>query len=157
MNTLRGRNPGTLVFVASGNDAHSDGIGLPACIASAVSVGAVWDSDVGGVSFSACTDFSTSADQIACFSNSGPNLDLLAPGGYITAPGVGGSTSSMVGTSQATPHAAGAAALLIESNPSLTPDAIENGLKGSGRTITDSRNGRSFTRFDVFGAWLLVP
>jgi len=157
VDALRAREPGTLPLAASGNDGKSDAIGLPACIANAVAVGAVWDADVGGVSLGACSDYSTRADQIGCFTNSAPNLDLLAPGGLIVASGVGGGVSTMVGTSQAAPHASGAAALLIESRPSLTPDQIETALKGSGQSVTDERNGLTFTRIDALGAWYLLP
>ena len=45
------RAAGVVPVVASGNDAFSDGISSPACVAGAVRVGAVYDSNIGGVSW----------------------------------------------------------------------------------------------------------
>jgi subtilisin family serine protease len=87
------------------------------------------------------------ADQITCFSLSGPNLSLRAPGALITAADV-----SLGGTSQATPHVAGAIADLASACPRATVDQIEKALTTSGPTIRDSRNGVSRHRLDVLAA-----
>ncbi|MFO0006780.1 MAG: S8 family serine peptidase, partial [bacterium] len=107
----------------------------PACSPSAVSVGAVYDSNMGAIGWSGCSDSSTAADKVTCFSNSTSFLDLLAPGALITA---GGHT--MGGTSQASPHVAGAMALVAAAFPDATPDEIEARLKSTGVNVTDSRN-----------------
>lgn len=151
---LRAR--GTLVFAAAGNDGWSDGIGLPACIQNAVAVGAVYDASYGGIGWTTCTDNSTEADQVTCFSDSAANVDLLAPGAMINAAGVGGGISQMGGTSQATPHAAGAAALLWHVNPYISADTVEGALKATGVSVYDPRNGLSLPRIDVYGAAVLV-
>ncbi|WP_151766322.1 S8 family serine peptidase, partial [Acinetobacter nosocomialis] len=99
------RAAGVVPVVASGNDAFPDGISSPACVAGAVRVGAVYDSNIGGVSWGnpvKCSDPTTAADKVACFSNGGSLVTLLAPGAMITAGGY-----TMGGTSQATPHVAG--------------------------------------------------
>lgn len=152
VNTFRSR--GGLLFVSSGNAAAKDAMSAPACIAGAVAVGAVYDSDVGSASFlaAACDDETTVADQVACFSNSSPALDLLAPGAMITSTGLGGGLSTYAGTSQACPHAAGAAAVLFAASPTLTGDAIEAALKSSGAGVTDVANGRVTPRVDVAAA-----
>jgi hypothetical protein len=76
-----------------------------------VSVGAVYDSNVGSVTAgfgnNACTDRKTSADKITCFSQVANFLTALAPGVFITAAGV-----RQGGTSQAAPHVAGAVAAM---------------------------------------------
>ena len=99
-----------------------------------------------------CTDPSA-ADKVTCFSNSSTALDLLAPGAAITSTGVGWSTSTYYGTSQASPMAAAAAADLLQKNPSLTPGQIQSTLKSTGMPITDSRNGRVTPRIDVVAAF----
>ena len=150
INTLR--SSGTLTFVASGNHEQKHAMTYPACISSAVSVGAVWDANVGGQSFLGCSDPVTNADRVTCFSNSDSTLDLLGPGAYITSTGLGGGLSTYGGTSQASPHAVGVAALLMEASPSLTPDQIEFRMKATGRGVTDPANGRITARIDALNA-----
>jgi uncharacterized repeat protein (TIGR02543 family) len=148
------RLAGILPVVAAGNRAYvngsyADGVSSPSCADGAVPVGAVFDDDIGGIGFNgdtpyACTDESTSADQITCFSQSGRLIALLAPGSSITAADV---TES--GTSQATPHVAGAAAVLGEVNPSASAAKILSALKASGPAITDGRNNVTRHRLDL--------
>jgi len=66
----RAKAAGILVAAASGNEAFKDALGHPACTPDAVSVGAVYDSSLGGIESEDCTDLITAADQVACFSNS---------------------------------------------------------------------------------------
>ena len=86
VNALRAR--GTLTVASAGNAANKNEIGAPACLSQAIGVGAVYDGNVGTISFG-CTDGSTSADKVTCFSNSSSALDLLAPGAAISASGDG--------------------------------------------------------------------
>jgi subtilisin family serine protease len=154
IDTLKGR--GTTVFASSGNNGLTDQIGAPACISSAVAVGAVYDDNVGTVTFG-CTDNTTDRDQVACFSNSSSAVDILAPGAAITSAGLGGGGVTYMGTSQACPHAAAAAALMLEAKPGLTPDQIETALKNTGVGLADTRNGLSFPRIDVSAALDAAP
>ena len=148
---LRAR--GTMVFVSSGNQASTTSMGSPACVQNSISVGAVYDGDNGSVTFSGvCTDATTTADQVTCFTNSNSTLDLLGPGAVITSTGRGGGRSSYIGTSQATPHCAGAAAILLQINPALTPDDIESILKSSGKPIADPRNAVVVPRLNLLAA-----
>lgn len=149
INTLRSRN--VSVFAASANNANSSQIAVPACIRNAIAVGAVYDGDTGTVTFG-CTDGTTRADQVACFSNSSSAVDVMAPGAPITSAGLGGGVSTFFGTSQACPAAAGVAALLLEANPALGVDALENALKNGGVNVTDPKNGLSFRRIDASAA-----
>jgi subtilisin family serine protease len=147
------RSRGVSVFAASGNEASSTAMASPACVSPAISVGAVYDDSFGGLGWTSCTDASTARDQIACFSDSDPALDLLAPGALITAPKLGGGTGTTGGTSDAAPHAAGVAALLLQARPDLTPDQIRAALQQTGVRITDARNGVTTSRLDALAAF----
>jgi hypothetical protein len=75
---------------------------------------------------------------------------VFAPGLQLTSSFIGGTTLTRAdgGTSSASPHAAGCAALLIESGEALTPDAIETRLETSQFTVTEPENGLTFPRVD---------
>ena len=145
-------NAGIPSFVASGNEAYTDGLSIPACSPDAVSVGAVYDANVGSRAWSACTDSSTAADKVACFSNSASFLSLLAPGAIITVAG-----SSGGGTSFASPHAAGAYAVLRGARPVETTTAALARLSTFGTLVTDGRNGIQTRRIQLSNALQLPP
>ncbi len=58
----RVRDRGVLTFASSGNSGSGVAMGAPACIANTLSVGAVYDANLGAVSFSNCTDSFTGQD-----------------------------------------------------------------------------------------------
>ncbi len=105
-----------------------------------------------GGSWPACSDAATSVQTITCFTNSNATMDIVAPGARITSSGMGGGTSTYTGTSQASPTAAGIAALMLEANPSLTPAQIESYLESTGTTVTDPKNGLNFPLIDALAA-----
>jgi hypothetical protein len=141
------RAAGVLAVIASGNDGYKNAVSSPACAPAAVAVGAVYDAPQGGFNWSTCTDRVTHADQVTCFSNSASVLTLLAPGALIAAAG-----ETMGGTSQATPHVAGALAVLRAAFPGETLDATLARLGNTGRPITDS-NGITTPRIDLLAAY----
>lgn len=147
------RNRGTAVFVASGNNGWANGVPLPACISGVTTVGAVYDASSGPSAFNmpsgSCLDAATHADQIACFSNSGSLVDLLAPGARIVSAMAGGGLASGSGTSFAAPHAAGAAAILFSLKPALSVDQLEALLRATGTVIADPRSGVATPRINV--------
>lgn len=149
-NSLRSR--GTSVFVASGNEGFPDSVAAPACLNAVVAVGAVYDDNVGGISFSNCSDGSTRADQVTCFTNSSSLVELFAPGGEITSSGLRGGTSSQFGTSQATPHIAGVAALMLQVKGGLSTTSITKIIQDTGVTVRDAKNGLEFKRVDARAA-----
>jgi len=133
LGVLRAR--GTLTFAASGNIGRTNAVGSPACVSGAVSVGAVQEND-----------------EVWVGSNSYADLDVLAPGVSILSTGLGDSLTTLTGTSMATPHATGTAALLLALNPMLSADQLEDILKRSGTPIHDPRNGFTFPRVNALGA-----
>jgi len=126
------RAVGIATAIASGNNGYTDGISSPGCISTAVSVGATTKSDV-----------------VASYSNSASILCLLAPGSAITSSVPGGSFASWYGTSMATPHVAGAWAVLKSAKPRASVVEILNALTITGVPITDSRNSIVKPRIQV--------
>jgi bacillopeptidase F len=81
------------------------------------------------------------------FSSQGPapypeiiKPDLVAPGENIPSTKAGGGYGLMSGTSMATPHVAGVAALLLAENPALEPDSLEAALRQTAQPLTDARH-----------------
>ncbi len=142
--------------IASGNKGIKNGIAYPACSPNAISVGAVYDSNVG--SFTAClnadcsqtcTDSATAADKVTCYSNTADILDFVAPGTWIRSTIRNGLYDNRFGTSQATPHVAGVIALMKQYNPSLTIDQIISILKENSPHVIDLANSISLPRVDA--------
>ena len=129
------------VAIASGNEGFIDAVGAPGCISTAVTVGST-----------------TGSDTISSFSNSASMVDLLAPGSSINSSVTGGSFGRKSGTSMATPHVAGAFAVLSSATTTATLAEQLQALETTGQPITDARNGVTKPRIDV-GAALnaLVP
>lgn len=143
---------GVAVFASSGNSGSGTQMSAPACVSNAIATAAAWDSDVGSVAFANCTDLTTAADKLTCFSNTNSTTDLVAPGAFTTSAGLGGGSSTFAGTSQASPLAAACAALLLEKAPGTSPDRLEERLEASPTLVTDSTNGLSFPRLDCHHA-----
>lgn len=133
---------GVAVFVAAGNDGALGAISTPACISTALAVGATYAGNYGAQGFGAlCSDATTGASKMACFSNRSKQVTVVAPGAFLVGAGLGGGTATMAGTSQATPVAAGVGALLAGCNPKLTPAQIGAILRKSGKPIFDAATG----------------
>jgi subtilisin family serine protease len=139
VNSLRG--VGATVTASSGNQGSNTSSSSPACIASTMNVGATWDSNVGSATILGCTDATTAAKQITCFSNLGGNLDVIAAGAFVTSTGFNGATSTFAGTSQAAPMVAACAAALKQANPAVTVNQIEALIEAAPTTVSTPRNG----------------
>jgi len=143
------RSAGIIATIASGNEGYTNGISSPACVPGAVSVGAVYDSNLGSIRYPNCIDSTTSPDKVACFSNSSDLLTILAPGALITAGGY-----TMAGTSQAAPHIAGAIAVLRADDafPLETVDETISRMTSTGVNVKDIRNNITKPRIDLLAA-----
>jgi hypothetical protein len=106
-------NRGVTYAVAAGNSSAVACNYSPARVANALTVGAT-----------------TSADGRSSFSNYGTCLDIFAPGSSITSAWYTGNsaTASLNGTSMASPHVAGAAALYLQTNPGAAPSTVRTAL-----------------------------
>jgi subtilisin family serine protease len=143
---------GALTVAGAGNNGSGTEMSVPACIAKSVSVGAVWDANVGSQSWYSCTDATTAVDQVACWSNTNAKTDVVAPGALMTSSLLNGATSTSAGTSYAAPTVAACAAVLAAAHPSATLDQISGALETSGTTVVDAKNGLSFPRLDCLAA-----
>ncbi|HEX8174194.1 MAG TPA: S8 family serine peptidase [Pyrinomonadaceae bacterium] len=134
------RSVGIPTIISSGNEKYKDSMGAPACISTAISVGATGDGS-GGYTKDAVTDYSNSASF----------LTLLAPGSLIYSSVPGGNYAYFNGTSMAAPHVTGSWAILKQKSPSATVDQILTALRNTGLSVTDV-NGITKPRIKVDAA-----
>ncbi|MEU4235077.1 S8 family serine peptidase [Nonomuraea sp. NPDC026600] len=129
------RAAGVATVVAAGNDGFGAAVAAPACVSSAITIGATTDQD-----------------GVAAFSNRGALLDLFAPGVSIVSSVPGGKWASLSGTSMAAPHVTGALAVLRQALPDATLAELETALKTTGKAI--AYNGVTTPRIQVDAAVL---
>jgi subtilisin family serine protease len=130
---------GVVPVVAAGNDFSATGlgsIGSPANAPAAITVAA---STLGGDG--------TRPDVVASFSSAGPTPVSLLPKPDVTAPGVDVVSSlppnnfgALDGTSMATPHVAGAAALLLQRHPTWTVQQVKSAIASTGVSVRTARS-----------------
>jgi aqualysin 1 len=113
-------NDGVTYALAAGNDYGANACNSsPSRVAAGLTVGST-----------------TSSDARSDFSNIGSCLDLFAPGSSITSSWIGSdtATNTISGTSMATPHVAGAAAVYLQGNPGASPATVNSAIVGSSTT-----------------------
>ena len=124
---------GVTFTVAAGNSATDVSQVYPAGHPDVITVSALADFDglPGGkgalsLNFGSCVE--NQDDSFACFSNYGSGVDIMAPGVQILSTVPGGGTGYKSGTSMASPHVAGAAALYLATNPGASPATVKAAL-----------------------------
>lgn len=134
---------GISVVAASGNDGYSNVISSPGCIQNATPV----------------TSSPKSDNSISLFANTWNDSSLMiidAPGENINSTCLNGKYCIKQGTSMATPHVAGAIAIINQYLKLIgkikSPQEIENILNSTGKQIYDSYSNRSFSRIDIYSA-----
>ncbi|MEQ8232648.1 MAG: Ig-like domain-containing protein [Gammaproteobacteria bacterium] len=143
------RAAGIAVVAAAGNDGRYGYLRAPACISSAISVGAaatIYPRTASGPIYPA-----TSAG-IATFSNRASFLDLVAPGLAIESSVPSGDFATESSTSAAAAHVAGALALLRSALPDASVDELLAQLVATGRPAYGY--GGTFRLIDVYAALL---
>ncbi|MEQ4301493.1 S8 family serine peptidase [Plantactinospora sp. B6F1] len=138
---------GALFVIAAGNSGQPETIATPGTAEAALTVGA--------------TDKS---DQLAWFSSQGPRLDgmlkpdIAAPGagivaaraaGTVPGPIVDGVYTQLNGTSMATPHVAGAAAILAQTHPDWTAARLKSALMSTAKDVGLTVYQQGAGRLDV--------
>ncbi|TQL69574.1 subtilisin family serine protease [Nocardioides albertanoniae] len=118
---------GVSYAVAAGNDSGADACnGSPSRVASALTVGST-----------------TSTDARSSFSNIGSCVDLFAPGSSITSAWntSNTATNTISGTSMATPHVAGVAALYLQAHPTASASSVASAIVSNATTGVVSSPG----------------
>ncbi|MFJ9678598.1 S8 family serine peptidase [Streptomyces sp. NPDC101194] len=135
---------GITYAVAAGNESTDASTKSPARVTEAITVGST-----------------TSTDARSSFSNYGSVLDIFGPGSSITSAwnSSDSATSTISGTSMATPHVAGAAALYLADHPGDTPAQVSAGLVAAASTgvVTNPGAGSPNRLLNVAGGTTTPP
>jgi subtilisin family serine protease len=143
-------NANVVPVVSGGNGGCTNGVAWPACISTSLAVGAVFDSALGSIQFpdaqqcngsNGCSQYVSSAGQVACYSDSGTKLDVWAGSHCTLTPTMGGGYDDCIGgTSVSASYASGVVALMAQASPTASAATIRAAIRNYGQPITDTRN-----------------
>lgn len=140
----RAVDDGITVVVAAGNSAADACLSSPAAAPNAITVGST-----------------STSDSRSSFSNFGDCVDVFAPGSAIKSAWHTGTaaTSTISGTSMASPHVAGVAARILGANPTLTPAQVATVIRNSATSnvVLDSRSANNLLLFADADATTVTP
>jgi subtilisin len=125
-------NAGVTYVVAAGNSAANSNNYRPATYAEVITVSALADFNGNPGGGGAATCRADVDDTFADFSNYGSDVDVIAPGVCILSTWKGSGYNTISGTSMASPHVAGAAALYKASNPGASPAQVKAAILNGG-------------------------
>ena len=118
---------GITIVTAAGNYARDSATTIPATYPEVMAIAAFTDYNgrPGGGAPPICSEnYGNPDDTFASYSNRGGDIAIVAPGTCILSTFPGGATGYKTGTSMASPHVAGAAALYLAANPGASPGAV---------------------------------
>lgn len=141
---------GVTLVVAAGNDGRDASNTIPAAYPEPITVGAIVDTDGKPGGLGPSTNYGAD-DTRASFSNYGAAVDLYAPGVSILSTVPGGGYQRWSGTSMATPHVTGAAALYLAQNPGASPAQVRSFLTSVGEAGAWDSFGQQLVRVDWSG------
>ena len=129
---------GVTYVVAAGNMSQNAAGSTPASYDEVITVSALADFNgrPGGGAGATCRP--DGDDTFADFSNYGSDVDLVAPGVCIRSTWKNGQYGTISGTSMATPHVAGGAALYMARHPAASPEQVRHVLVRAGSTVWNS-------------------
>lgn len=133
----RAHEAGIILVAGAGNSAADAGTFIPAAFPEVLGVSALADFDgerggLAGCGWVPDLSWTECDDSFAFFSNHGSSVDLIAPGVAVYSAWAGGTWKTSSGTSMATPHVTGVAALMAAAAPGLTPTDARAVLLASG-------------------------
>ena len=137
---------GVTYAVAAGNESDDAKNHVPAAYDEVMTVSALADFNGTPGGGGAPTCRSDQDDTFADFSNFGADIDLIAPGVCILSTWKRGGYNTISGTSMATPHVTGAAALYKASNASASPAQVKAALQSAGNLNWSNADDRDGTK-----------
>lgn len=129
---------GVTYVVAAGNSSSNAANFVPAAYDEVITVSALADFDGEPDGLGSPTCRLDGDDTFANFSNFGKDVDIIAPGVCILSTWNDGGYNTISGTSMASPHVAGAAALYKANNPGATPAQVRTALQNAGSDNWDN-------------------
>lgn len=131
---IKAYNAGITLVAAAGNDGVANSVDYPGAYPEVIAVSAL-----------------NSNLSLASYSSYGPEVDIAAPGTQIYSTYKGTAYATLSGTSMATPHVTGVAALRIAQNPSQSPAEIKTALQTTATNIglTADKQGAGLVNADA--------